>query len=120
MFHFIDKPEITALEVYPSTNLTPGDSVQIVCSVDANPIPSITIYMNDEALFTTEASSVHYQIPSVTLEDDGTALSCTAVNSVGSDMQRITLSVTGKLYWKTTNTIPCLAYLWNTIYWPIY
>ena len=113
----IDEPEITTFDVHPSTNLSPGDSIQIVCSVDANPIPSITMYMNDKALVTTEArSSVSYQLLLVTLEHDGTTLSCGAVNSVGSVMRRITLSVTGKLYLKIILTIHCLAYLWNGQY----
>jgi len=121
VFHFIDKPEITAFEAHPSTSLSPGYSLQIVCTVDANPISRITMYVNNRTVFTTEARrSVAYDLSSVTLEDDGAMLSCGAQNTVGSVMRSITLSVTGKLNSKIIATIRCLVYLWNVIYWPMY
>lgn len=82
-------------QIHPSSNVTIGQTIQLVCHVDANPLATITMYRNDTVLFTTTARVVDHLIR-VSANDDGTVFSCGAVNVVGRTLQHITLTVTGK------------------------
>ena len=94
---FSDKPEIISFEILPSSNATIGEDVQLLCQVDANPLPRVTVYRNNIALFTTTRTVVDYDIRQVSADDDGTVFSCGAQNSLGTvSQQHATLTVTGK------------------------
>ena len=97
---FSDIPEIITFQILPSSNVTIGEAVQLLCRVDANPLPSVTVYRNNRAIFTTTRTVVDYEIRQVSADDDGTVFSCGARNSLGTaPQQHVTLTVTGK----TTN-----------------
>ena len=92
-------------EIHPSSSVMIGQTIQLVCHVDANPLATITMYRNNTVLFTTTARVVDHLIR-VSADDDGTVFSCGAVNVVGRTLQRITLAVTGKatsLSWRPCN-----------------
>ena len=97
MFIFSDKPEITSFQILPQNSVMLGEAVQLLCQVDANPLPSVTIYRNSKVIFTTRRRVVDYQIRQVSADDDNTLFSCGAKNSVGTVLrQNVTLTVTGK------------------------
>ena len=74
-----------------------GEAIQILCQVDANPLPSVTIYRNSKVIFTTTNRVVDHQILQVSADDDNTVFSCGAENDVGViSRQNVTLTVTGK------------------------
>lgn len=94
---FSDKPEIISFQILPKNSVMLGETIQLLCQVDANPIASVTVYRNDSVIFSTTKRVVDYQIQ-VSADDDGTVFSCGAENSVGTvSPQHATLSVvTGK------------------------
>ena len=95
---FLDIPEIITFQILPSSNVTIGEAIQLLCRVDANPLPSVTVYRNSRAIFTTTRTVVDYQIQQVSADDDGTVFSCGAQNSLGTaSQQHATLTVTGKV-----------------------
>ena len=74
-----------------------GEAIQILCQVDANPLPSVTIYRNSKAIFTTTRRVVDHKILQVSADDNNTMFSCGAENDVGTiSRQNVTLTVTGK------------------------
>ena len=75
-----------------------GQAVQILCRVDASPVPSITMYRNNNVIFTTTQRVVDYQIHRVSADDDGSVFICEASNSIGTVSENVTLNVTGKSY----------------------
>lgn len=95
---FSDEPEIITFQILPSSNATIGEAIQLLCHVDANPLPSVTVYRNNRVIFTTTRTVVDYQIQQVSADDDGTVFSCSAQNNLGTaPQQHATLTVTGKV-----------------------
>jgi len=93
---FLDKPEILMFQIHPSSSVTIGQTIQLVCQVDANPLASIAMYRNNSELFSTMARVVSHEIRQVSADDNGTVFSCGAANFVGRILQNITLTVTGE------------------------
>lgn len=74
-----------------------GEAIQLLCHVDANPLPSVTMYRNGRMIFTTRRTVVDYQIQRVSAVNNGTVFSCGAENSEGTaSQQHVTLTVTGR------------------------
>ena len=93
---FSDKPEILQFQILPSNSVAFGEAIQLLCRVDGKPLPTVTIYRNNEMKFSTRNTVVEYPIQQVSANHNGTVFSCGAQNRVGTaSQQHTTLIVTG-------------------------
>uniref|UniRef100_T1J767 Down syndrome cell adhesion molecule n=1 Tax=Strigamia maritima TaxID=126957 RepID=T1J767_STRMM len=101
-----NKPKI--IKKFEERILHPGDSVNLECKVSSNPVATITWYLDDQKLSTSdsiiitekvennELSASVLSLNKLTVENGGT-YSCQAINNVGIDTYSARINVYGKL-----------------------